>query len=74
MKRGTWMTAPVERVAGLVTLLAVSPFTPGSLWEIWMTTWAGREMATGAPFQRTTSTLRPSSRNCFSSPSLSWLT
>ncbi len=68
------MRAPVERVAGLVTLLAVSPFTPGSLWVIWRMTWAGRETATGWPFQRVTSTLRPSWRKAFSSPILSWLT
>jgi hypothetical protein len=28
---GTWTTAPVSRVAGLVTFETVSPFTPGSV-------------------------------------------
>ena len=31
MKIGTWMTAPVSTVAALVTLVAVLPFTPGSV-------------------------------------------
>jgi len=71
---GTCTTAPVDSVAGLVTLLAVSPFTPGSLWAICRVTWAGRDTATGWPFQSTTSTWSPSCKKAFSSPSLSWLT
>ena len=31
MNKGTWTTAPVSTVAALVTLLAVSPFIPGSV-------------------------------------------
>ena len=31
MKMGTLISAPVSRVAGLVTLVAVSPRTPGSV-------------------------------------------
>ena len=30
-KSGTWMTAPVSRVAGFITFETVSPFTPGSV-------------------------------------------
>ena len=31
IKIGTWITAPVSTVAAFVTLVAVSPFTPGSV-------------------------------------------
>ncbi len=71
-KSGTLTVAPVAIVAGLVTLLAVSPFTPGSLWVIWTTTCAGSSTPMALPFQSMTSTPRPSMRNAASSPTSSF--
>jgi hypothetical protein len=72
--RGTFTVAPVAIVAGLVTLLAVSPFTPGSLAVICTTTCAGSSTPIALPFQSMTSTARPSMRNWASSPIRSLLT
>src|SRR5256885_9885788 len=41
--RGTWTTAPVSRVAGLVTFETVSPFTPGSVSDTASSTDADRK-------------------------------
>jgi hypothetical protein len=49
MKRGTWITRPVERVAGLVAPVAVSPFQPGSLFMTSRLTVVGKSKPMGRP-------------------------
>src|SRR5687768_12758589 len=46
---GTATVAPVLILAGLVTLVAVSPRAPGSVSVILATMWGGREIETGLP-------------------------
>ena len=46
---GTGTLAPVEIFAGLVTFVAVSPRTPGSVSMICTVMCGGREMLTGLP-------------------------
>src|SRR5437762_7779920 len=48
-KSGTWTTAPVSRVAGLVPPWAVSPRTPGSVRAMLSSTKFGSSTVTGEP-------------------------
>ena len=49
MKRGTFTSIPVSRVAGFVALPEVSPFTPGSQYVTVRTTFTGRTIPTALP-------------------------
>src|SRR6266851_6915431 len=72
INKGTFTTAPVSRVAGLVTLVAVSPRTPGSA----LTTSSSRKFgsSTAMIFSPSTSisTTSCSLRNFTASPSISF--
>ena len=49
MKPGTLNSAPVSTLAGLVTLVAVSPLVPGSVSTILRWTWEGGESFESSP-------------------------
>ena len=54
MKGGTCTTKPVSVLAGLVTLLAVADFSPGSVSMTVRSTVWGSSMPTGLPSKKST--------------------
>src|SRR5262249_13068269 len=68
---GTWTTAPVSSVAGLVPPWAVSPRTPGSVRAIASSTKFGSSTAAGEPAMYRTSTSEFSLRYSRASPTSS---
>jgi hypothetical protein len=53
-KSGTWISAPVSRVAGLVPPVERSPCRPGSVWEITSSTDVGSSMYSAVPSWKAT--------------------
>src|SRR5579884_1696367 len=69
--RGTLTTAPVSSVAGFVTLLAVSPRTPGSALSTVSSTKLGNSTAMILSPSTSISTISCSLMNCTALPSIS---
>lgn len=71
---GTFIIAPVETVAGLEPPVAVSPFTPGSVWVTSRSTKVGATTEIGLSFQRSILHMSSSVTHLSSSPRVSMLT
>ena len=68
MNSGTWISAPVSTVAGLVPALERLPCRPGSVWVTVSTTDAGSSTESGVPSWKETMQSVPSSRYFALSP------